>query len=110
MSGPMLAVFLRAVALVETGGDAAAIGARGERGAYAMLPVVVAQHGGHGSAEAAREVRRIERALQARGVDPLPFNVALAWNAGVTGATTGRAPERSYDYARRVVNLMEASR
>lgn len=44
----------------------------------------------------------IERELGRRGVAVVPFNVALVWNAGLERTVTGRAPVKSYDYARRV--------
>jgi hypothetical protein len=43
-------------------------------------------------------------------VDPSPFNLALCWNAGLSKTLSGRAPVSSYDYARRVVAIMEANR
>lgn len=103
----MLSLFLRAVALVETGNDPSAIGAAGERGRFQMTPAVVATCGGYGDREAARWERQLERELLASGIEPLPFNVALAWNAGAGAVKRGKAPVASYQYAVRVVNLME---
>lgn len=107
MSAPVLAIFLRAIALVESGNNPAAVGKAGELGRFQMTPAVVATCGGYGDREAARWERQIERELLAAGIDPLPFNVALAWNAGVGAVKRGQAPEASYEYATRVTNLME---
>jgi hypothetical protein len=52
--------------------------------------------------------RHLERELLAIGIEPMPFNVALAWNAGITKVRAGKAPVSSYDYARRVVATMES--
>jgi soluble lytic murein transglycosylase-like protein len=108
MSTATLSIFLRAVALVESGDNPHAVGAMGERGRFQMMSAVVQSVGGHGEREAARWERQIERELLAAGIDPLPFNVALAWNAGMTRVRAGRVPESAYEYARRVVATMEA--
>ena len=103
-----MAIFLRAVALVETGGNAAAVGRHGERGEFAMIPAVVATCGGYGQHEAEKHARWLERQLLAEGISAQPFNLALAWNAGFTAVRQGRASMASYDYAVRVRNLYQA--
>ena len=108
MSAQAMAIFLRAVALVETGGNAAAVGRHGERGEFAMIPAVVATCGGYGQHEAEKHARWLERQLLAEGISAQPFNLALAWNAGFTAVRQGRAPVASYDYAVRVRNLYTA--
>lgn len=108
MSGPVLHLFLQAVALVESGANPHAVGRLGERGQFQMSPAVVASCGGFGEKEAAKHEQWIERQLLAAKVEPLPFNVALAWNAGANAVLHGKAPVRSYDYARRVCATMEA--
>jgi hypothetical protein len=112
------APFLKAVAVVENAREGQR-GAAGEEGRTQFLPST--------RADRLRELRargilnpteaQIERAhfewlcttLRAYGVEPLPFNLALAWNSGAKATATGRAPEASYDYARRVVAVMEAT-
>jgi hypothetical protein len=92
------------------------VGRAGEIGPYQMLPST--------RADRLRELRAagvaspserqlaeahlvwIQRQLRAADVEPLPFNLALCWNAGVRATITNRAPVRSYDYARRVVALL----
>lgn len=49
----------------------------------------------------------IKRSLQQAGVDASAFNIAMAWNSGVDNVLKGRAPSVSYDYANRVVNLVQ---
>jgi hypothetical protein len=43
--------------------------------------------------------------LARNGLEPSVYNVALAWNAGLSAAVRGRAPRRSHDYALRVGNI-----
>lgn len=107
MTSHLLSLFLRAVALVESGNDPRAVGAAGERGRFQMTPAVVATCGGFGEREAARWERQLERELLAAGIAPLPFNVALAWNAGPNAVRRGAVPLASYDYARRVCSTMD---
>lgn len=108
MSAAALALFLEAVALVETGGDARKVGRAGERGAFQMTPAVVASCGGYGAKEAAHYARWLELQLVHGGIDPLPYNLALAWNAGPGAVRRGTATMASYDYALRVKNTYEA--
>ena len=39
------------------------------------------------------------------GLEPSTFNIALAWNAGLTAVIRGRAPAASWNYATRADNL-----
>jgi hypothetical protein len=96
------------------------IGAAGEHGPYHLLPTSRAaaarrlrERGVTAPAElqlAREHLAQIRREYAALGVADLPFNLALAWNAGATAAARNRAPESSYDYAQRVMNLMEDAR
>jgi len=54
---------------------------------------------------AKRHYAWIEAQLKANGLDPSPYNVALAWNAGVNAVIRGKAPDAAHDYASRVVNI-----
>lgn len=54
---------------------------------------------------AKRHYAWIEAQLKANGLDPSPYNVALAWNAGVNAVIRGKAPNVAHDYAARVVNI-----
>lgn len=108
MNSHAMAILLQAVSLVETGGDPLARGAAGERGEFQMTPAVVAEAGGYGRREAELHMRRLERLLVHAGIDPQPFNLALAWNAGIGAVRRAKATECSYQYATRVRNLFEA--
>jgi hypothetical protein len=54
---------------------------------------------------AKRHYAWIEAQLQANGMEPSPYNVAVAWNAGVNAVIRGKAPAVSHDYASRVINI-----
>ncbi|MBC7366594.1 MAG: hypothetical protein H7343_07255 [Undibacterium sp.] len=43
--------------------------------------------------------------LAENGLEPSVYNVALAWNAGLSAAVRGRAPQCSHEYAARVGNI-----
>lgn len=49
----------------------------------------------------------IKRGLEGAGIEPIPYNIALAWNAGLDRVVKGRAPASAGDYATRVTNLVE---
>lgn len=107
MTDSALMLFLHALSLVESGGNAAAVGRRGERGAFQMMPAVVAECGGYGERQAAAKLRLLARELEHAGVDPQPFNLALAWNAGLGAVLRARALTVSYQHAGRVCALFE---
>jgi hypothetical protein len=54
---------------------------------------------------AKRHYAWIETQLAAHGIEASPYNVAVAWNAGVNGVIRGTAPAGSHDYANRVLNI-----
>lgn len=88
---------LQAIALKEN--SHGKVGAKGELGDYQMLPCNVNKYGGYGPSHALAMMHDIVSGLKRNGVDVNSFNIALAWNAGLTGATTGKAPISSYKYA-----------
>jgi hypothetical protein len=49
----------------------------------------------------------IKRGLEGAGIEAIPYNIALAWNAGLDRVVKGRAPASAGDYATRVTNLVE---
>jgi hypothetical protein len=97
---------LHAIALVEDWQGRR--GAAGEIGPYQMMPRTWAAYRGSATARARQHLAWLKRELRHVDVDPSPFNLALCWNAGLRATITGRAPERSYDYALRVVAIMES--
>lgn len=91
-------------------------GAAGERGPYQLTAAVWALHNpgrpfalarqeGPARACALKHLAWLSLELGRKGVDPSAFNVAAAWNAGLEGYTTGRAPVRAYLYARDVERI-----
>jgi hypothetical protein len=52
----------------------------------------------------------LRRGLENGGIDPTPFNIALAWNAGLDQVVNGRAPDCAYQYAEQVNNLVATLR
>lgn len=108
-------VFLKAVAQVETGGNARAIGRLGERGLYQFTrttwrryskrPFVDAHHPAIAYDVAVRHFNWLHERLVANGAEPTMHRMAVAWNAGLSRALSGRPPRSTHDYARRVANL-----
>jgi hypothetical protein len=47
----------------------------------------------------------LKRGLVRHGLDPTPYNIALAWNGGLTAAVRGSVPASARDYAERVTNV-----
>jgi hypothetical protein len=112
-------VVLRAIAAVESNGDPTLVGRMGERGLYQFRRTTWRQHTeedfrrAHHPEISATVARRhydwICEALRARGYQATPYEVALAWNAGLSRVLSGRAPSRSHHYAQRVANLARSS-
>jgi hypothetical protein len=50
----------------------------------------------------------LKRGLEAAGVPATPYNIALAWNGGLSAVISGRSPRVAHDYAQRAVNLAAA--
>ncbi|HEY0946612.1 MAG TPA: hypothetical protein VGD81_15140 [Opitutaceae bacterium] len=49
----------------------------------------------------------IRRGLERRGLPVTPYNVALAWNAGLSAVINGKVPSSSRHYGARVANLVD---
>jgi hypothetical protein len=56
---------------------------------------------------AVRHYEWIKRGLESNGIEATPYNIALAWNAGLDQVVNGRAPAAAYEYAAQVTNLVE---
>jgi hypothetical protein len=76
------------------------VGSRGERGCWQLMPVNVKKYGGHSKAHAESHLRHVIQTLSKRGIDPNPFNIGLAWNAGEYNIGRKSVPMSSYGYAR----------
>lgn len=109
---------LRAINWVENPTNHTRIGRFGELGPYQFRPATWRMHTRKPFSlavqrEAADEVavihyEWIKANLEKAGVDATPFNIAMAWNCGVSNVVSGHAPEVSYNYAERVVNLVHS--
>ena len=107
---------LRAINMVENPTNHSRMGRFGELGPYQFRSATWRMHtrkpfSSAIQREAADEVavkhyEWIKDNLEKAGVDASPFNIAMAWNSGVTNVIKGRAPSISYNYAERVVNLV----
>ena len=107
--------FLRAIAEVETGGNARQVGRLGERGLFQFRQATWRQHTAKSFRDAhtpaiayeiaSRHYDWILHELERNGKRATPFMVAAAWNSGVSRVLSGRIPSVSRDYAQRVVNL-----
>ena len=90
-------------------------GPNGELGAYQFrestwrmhtkLPFRYAAEIAHADPVAVRHYDWIARGLVRNGMEVTPYNVALAWNGGLSATVRGRAPVAAHRYAERVQNL-----
>jgi len=87
----------------------------GELGAYQFrsstwrmhtsIPFQQAIHRETSDAVAVMHYEWIKRSLEAARRPATPYNIALAWNGGISAAISGRAPRAARDYAQRASNL-----
>lgn len=111
---------LQAINWVENPTNHTRRGSRGELGPYQFRvqtwrlhtarPFSLATVRAHADEVAVKHYEWIKVQLAKAGIDPSPFNIALAWNSGVNAVLTGRVPTVSYHYAERVTNLVEKQR
>ncbi len=90
-------------------------GARGELGAYQFrantwrmhtdTPFVRALDRAESDVVAVRHYEWLKRGLEEAGQTASTYNIALAWNGGLSAALRGRAPRAAHRYAQRAVNL-----
>ena len=73
---------------------------------YTQKPFALALLREHSDDVAVRHYEWIKRSLQSSGIEPTPFFIALAWNAGIGKVVKGRAPASAYQYASQVNNLV----
>ena len=118
--GPTTAdLVLRAIAQVESRGNPACVGRMGERGLYQFRRSTWRQHTREdfrrahhpeiSTLVAMRHYEWIVRSLRAHGRPGTPYEVALAWNAGLSRVLSGKIPSGSRHYAQRVANLVSQS-
>ena len=108
---------LRAINWVENPTNHTKTGRFGELGPYQFRPNTWRMHTKRPFSQAiqreasdevaVKHYEWIKRTLEKSGVDASPFNIAMAWNSGVTNVLKGRVPTVAYDYATRVTNLVQ---
>lgn len=106
---------LQAIHWVENPRNSPKAGPCGELGAYqfrektwkmhTQVPFKLAVNRSHSDEVAVRHYEWIKRGLVRAGLPVTPYNVALAWNGGLTATIKGRVPAATRDYAERVNNL-----
>jgi hypothetical protein len=109
-------LILRAINQVENPTNRTGPGPKGELGPYQFRrntwkmhsdqPFVRANERVLADEVAAKHYEWIRRGLIKAGLEPSVFNIALAWNGGLSAVTAGRTPAASMRYARRVANLV----
>lgn len=107
---------LQAINWVENPSNSPKAGPGGELGPYQFRPATwrmytrkpfaLALQRQHSDDVAVRHYEWIKRSLQSSGIEPTPFFIALAWNAGIGQVINGRAPASAYQYASQVNNLV----
>jgi hypothetical protein len=106
---------LQAIHWVENPRNVTKPGPGGELGAYQFrestwrmhtkLPFRYALEQAHAEPVALRHYDWIARGLVRNGMEVTPYNVALAWNGGLSATVRGRVPVAAHRYAERVQNL-----
>lgn len=109
---------LRAINWVENPTNQTQMGRYGELGPYQFRPATWRMHTSKpfslateravADEIAVKHYEWIKRSMEQAGVAANSFNIAMAWNCGVDAVLSGRAPSASFNYARRVSNLVES--
>lgn len=107
---------LQAIHWVENPTESTRPGPRGELGAYQFRratwhmytkePFHLANHRATADKIAVEHYEWLRQGLIRNGISPSPYNIALAWNAGLTAVVKGRIPSATRSYASRVSNLV----
>lgn len=108
--------FLAAIAEVETGGNARAVGRKGERGMYQFRSAVWRQYTRRSFFDAhnptlsyyvaVKHFDWLYDGFRRNGRQPTPYLMAAAWNGGLTRVLSGRLPPSTRSYAERVSNIV----
>jgi hypothetical protein len=109
---------LESIHCVENPRDLTRPGPCGELGAYQFREMTWRAHTSEpfsaaldrriSDAVAVKHYESLKRGLERAGLPATSYNIALAWNSGLTAVVRGRAPAAARDYAERVVNLVGA--
>jgi len=108
---------LQAINLVENPRNSPKPGANGELGPYQFRestwrmhtskPFSMAVQREHADEVAVMHYEWLRRGLERNGLTASSYNIALAWNAGLSAVVNGRVGNRTRGYASQVVNLVE---
>ena len=111
---------LEAIHRVENPNDSLQPGRYGELGAFQFkrstwrmhtkMPFAEAVDRDASETVAIRHYEWIKRGLERNGIAPTTYNIALAWNGGLSAAVQGRSPAAAQDYAERVNNIVQEMR
>jgi len=109
---------LEAIHWIENPHDSAQPGPCGELGAYQFreatwhkyttVPFGRAVERPVSDAVAIRHYEWLKQVLAQHGLAPSPYNIALAWNGGLSAAVRGSVRATTRDYAERVTNIAES--
>jgi hypothetical protein len=107
---------LEAIRAVENPRDTKRPGKHGELGAYQFrrdtwrmhtdLPFEKAMDREIAEQIAVKHYEWVRRGLLRNGLPATPYNIALAWNGGLSATVRGRASAAAHNYAERVDNLV----
>jgi len=108
---------LEAIHWVENPHDSTRLGPHGELGPYQFRqstwrmyshrPFYQAINRQYSDEVAVKHYEWIKDGLAQAGLAPTPYNIAMAWNAGLDSVLGGRAPSASHAYAEQVQNLVD---
>jgi hypothetical protein len=108
---------LQAINLVENPRNSVKPGPHGELGPYQFLektwrmhtkvPFSLAVEREHADKIAVVHYEWLKKGLERNGMAATPYNIAMAWNAGLSAVINGRIGNGTRGYARQVVNLVE---
>jgi hypothetical protein len=111
---------LQAINWVENPTNHTRMGAHGELGPYQFRvgtwrmhtarPFSLAVQRPYADEVAVKHYDWLRTGLLRAGIQPIPYNIALAWNGGLEAVVSGRAVEASHRYAQQVQNLVEKLR
>lgn len=108
---------LQAINWVENPRNSSKPGPNGELGPYQFreptwkmhtsTPFSLATQREHSDEVAIKHYEWLRKGLVRNGLEPTSYNIAMAWNAGLSAVVNGRVGPKTRGYAGQVVNLVE---
>ncbi len=109
---------LEAIHWIENPRNSPRPGPYGELGAYQFreatwrmhtaVPFARALDRGASDDVAIRHYEWLKQGLVRNGLEATPYNIALAWNGGLSATVRGTVPFAARDYAERVLNIAQS--